>query len=520
MEIKIYNSLTKKKEIFLSSKKNKVNIYVCGVTVYDYCHLGHARGAINFDVLRRFFYALGYQVHFIKNYTDIDDKIILQANKQGISTTLLTTKMIAEHDKDMASLFVEPPDSAPKATENIDAMIVMIKELIKKNYAYKSGGDVFFRVASFREYGKLSGKKIKDLQVGARVEVNDLKEDALDFALWKAAKKGEPSWESPWGAGRPGWHIECSCMCKEFIDGELDIHGGGADLIFPHHENEIAQSETLIKKKMANYWIHNGMIEIDGKKMSKSLGNFTTIRELVMQTNANIYQGYDAYVVRFFVLQSHYRQNIVLSEKALQSAARALTSIFIVLQELEQKSGEKLPTTTKKGNNVNIDEFLRALADDLNTPKAIAQVFDWVNKIPIALQQKKVALAKENAEKVLLALKILGVLHAEPLENWLMKRRLPYKRQIVEQSLTSISELTNNFFVVRSEQIKEAIQKLSANASEQNLQKIFDLLVENRNRFRLDKAWEKADKIRTLLLELGVSVKDLPEAGSVWRYLS
>jgi cysteinyl-tRNA synthetase len=347
--IKFHNSLSKKKEVFYSAKKKEVNIYVCGVTVYDYCHLGHARGAINFDVLRKFLIAMGYKVNFVKNYTDIDDKIIQQANKQGTSTNELTQKMILEHDKDMASLFVDEPDIAPKATENIEGMKTMIAGLIAKDFAYASGGDVFFRVKKFAEYGKLSGKKIADLQSGARVAINENKEDALDFVLWKASKPGEPCWESPWGSGRPGWHIECSCMCKNFVSGELDIHGGGADLLFPHHENEIAQSESLSQAPMANYWLHNGMIEVNGEKMSKSLDNFTKIRDLVIQKESNIYQGYEPRIIRFFILQSHYRQNLIFSEEALKKASKALSNIYYSLVLFEEQAKKKITYGEKIG---------------------------------------------------------------------------------------------------------------------------------------------------------------------------
>ena len=410
MKVFLHNSLTKKKELFVPAQKNIVKIYVCGVTVYDLCHLGHARGAINFDVLKKLFQTLGYQVIFVKNYTDIDDKIIAESNKLNIPIQELTEKMIAEHDRDMASLFVSPTDIAPKATENVTEMIAMIKELVEKGYAYESGGDVFFRVSRFAEYGKLSGKKIKELQAGARVEINEAKENALDFVLWKASKENEPAWDSIWGAGRPGWHIECSCMCNKFIEGDLDIHGGGADLIFPHHENEIAQSESLFKKKLANYWMHNGMIQIEGKKMSKSLGNFATIRELTAT--------FEPEVIRFFILQSHYRQEVVFSHEALKQAHTTLDVLYFSLLLFYEEYETDFKTLQKIAGEVEITEFLEKLADDLNSPLAIAKLLEWSKELNKSIKDKNKA---ENlVKKILQASRILGLANHHP-QDWKFK---------------------------------------------------------------------------------------------------
>ena len=410
MKVFLHNSLTKKKEFFVPAQKNIVKIYVCGVTVYDLCHLGHARGAINFDVLKKLFQTLGYQVIFVKNYTDIDDKIIAESNKLNIPIQELTEKMIAEHDRDMASLFVEPTDIAPKATENVTEMIAMIKELVEKGYAYESGGDVFFRVSRFAEYGKLSGKKIKELQAGARVEINEAKENALDFVLWKASKENEPAWDSIWGAGRPGWHIECSCMCNKFIEGDLDIHGGGADLIFPHHENEIAQSESLFEKKLANYWMHNGMIQIEGKKMSKSLGNFATIRELTAT--------FEPEVIRFFILQSHYRQEVVFSHEALKQAHTTLNVLYFSLLLFYEEYETDFKTLQKIAGEVEITEFLEKLADDLNSPLAIAKLLEWSKELNKSIKDKNKA---ENlVKKILQASRILGLANHHP-QDWEFK---------------------------------------------------------------------------------------------------
>ena len=467
MKVFLHNSLTKKKELFVPAQKNIVKIYVCGVTVYDLCHLGHARGAINFDVLKKLFQTLGYQVIFVKNYTDIDDKIIAESNKLNIPIQELTEKMIAEHDRDMASLFVEPTDIAPKATENVTEMIAMIKELVEKGYAYESGGDVFFRVSRFAEYGKLSGKKIKELQAGARVEINEAKENALDFVLWKASKENEPAWDSIWGAGRPGWHIECSCMCNKFIEGDLDIHGGGADLIFPHHENEIAQSESLFKKKLANYWMHNGMIQIEGKKMSKSLGNFATIRELTAT--------FEPEVIRFFILQSHYRQEVVFSHEALKQAHTTLDVLYFSLLLFYEEYETDFKTLQKIAGEVEITEFLEKLADDLNSPLAIAKLLEWSKELNKSIKDKNKA---ENlVKKILQASRILGLANHHP-QDW-------------------------KFSTIQKQTITPA-EIIAAEISVAEIQK----QIEARDKARQEKNWQAADNIRKDLQSKGVKLKD------------
>ena len=476
MKVFLHNSLTKKKEFFVPAQKNIVKIYVCGVTVYDLCHLGHARGAINFDVLKKLFQTLGYQVIFVKNYTDIDDKIIAESNKLNIPIQELTEKMIAEHDRDMASLFVEPTDIAPKATENVTEMIAMIKELVEKGYAYESGGDVFFRVSRFAEYGKLSGKKIKELQAGARVEINEAKENALDFVLWKASKENEPAWDSIWGAGRPGWHIECSCMCNKFIEGDLDIHGGGADLIFPHHENEIAQSESLFKKKLANYWMHNGMIQIEGKKMSKSLGNFATIRELTAT--------FEPEVIRFFILQSHYRQEVVFSHEALKQAHTTLDVLYFSLLLFYEEYETDFKTLQKIAGEVEITEFLEKLADDLNSPLAIAKLLEWSKELNKSIKDKNKA---ENlVKKILQASRILGLANHHP-QDW-------------------------KFSTIQKQTITPA-EIIAAEISVAEIQK----QIEARDKARQEKNWQAADNIRKDLQSKGVKLKDSEEKTHWYR---
>lgn len=509
-----YNSLTKKKEIFKPANQNKVNIYVCGVTVYDLCHLGHARGAVNFDLLRRLLEAIGYKVNFVKNYTDIDDKIIVQAHKKQITIDELTKKMIVEHDIDMASLFVKPPDIAPKATENVAEMIEMIDNLIKKGFAYKSQGDVFFRVATCQNYGNLSGKKLADLKAGARVEINEAKENSLDFVLWKKSKIGEPTWKSPWGEGRPGWHIECSCMCHKFIDGNLDIHGGGADLIFPHHENEIAQSESLFKKKLANYWLHNGMIQLEGKKMSKSLSNFITIRDLVISSNStDLKKGFNPKVLRFFILQSSYRQKLNYSLDSLYDSCKVLDKIFnnlgsfFVLYKIDFiKFKYKCLTYSR---TADIQDFLEILSNDLNTPKAIAKILEW--NFDLVKKIKEQTKAEIFVKKIIRAIAILGLLDDDFLpQEWIYKRRKPIKKAIFKEIIAVINriDLTTIAEVNFRESLKKVIEDAN-NLTEVIFYKLINYLIKERKQERVKLDWKKADCFRQELEKIEIKIKDI-----------
>ena len=375
MNITLYNTMTSKKEEFKPINEGKVGMYVCGVTVYDYTHIGHGRSSVAFDVIRRFFEYKGYDVTFVKNFTDVDDKIINRANENHELWSDLSERFIKEHDKDMDSLYIKRPTYTPMATKYIDKMINYCERLIEKGNAYAVDGDVYFRVNSFKEYGKLSGRNLEDMMAGARVDVNDKKENPLDFALWKAAKQqGEPSWQSPWGQGRPGWHIECSVMSEAILGSHIDIHGGGQDLIFPHHENEIAQSEAISCSTFANYWIHNGFVNINKEKMSKSLNNFFTIRDILKICHPE--------ALRLLFLMTHYRQPLEYSEDKLKEASAALQRIYIFLDEVAHLHG------SKKGKNMSqeicdikghfIKEFEEAMNDDFNTPKAVAAIFEIV----------------------------------------------------------------------------------------------------------------------------------------------
>jgi cysteinyl-tRNA synthetase len=365
--LKIYNTLTRQKEVFSPIQASKVRMYVCGMTVYDYCHLGHARVMVVFDLVSRWFRASEYEVTYVRNITDVDDKIIQRANENKESIGALTQRFIDAMDEDANKLGVIRPDIEPRATTHIDAMIEMIGKLIEKGHAYVAeNGDVFYSVRSFNGYGKLSGKSLDDLRAGERVEVDTFKKDPMDFVLWKSVKPNEPNWDSPWGPGRPGWHIECSAMSGQHLGAHFDIHGGGQDLQFPHHENEIAQSEATHSCQMANYWMHNGFVRVDDEKMSKSLGNFFTIRTVLEQ--------YDAEVVRFFILRAHYRSPLNYSNQHLDDAKAALTRLYTALRGIEiteQKVDWSHPQALR---------FKEALDDDFNTPEAMAVLFDLANE--------------------------------------------------------------------------------------------------------------------------------------------
>ena len=386
--LSVYNTLNNKKEIFKSIEPDKVKMYVCGMTVYDFCHIGHARVLIVFDMITRWLRESGYEVHYVRNITDIDDKIIKKAFDENVDYSVITENFIKEMNYDAAQLGVISPSLEPKATDHIDEMIEMIDGLINKGFAYKAeNNDVFYAVSKFKDYGKLSGKSLKDLIAGSRVEVDKFKDDNNDFVLWKSAKANEPYWESPWGNGRPGWHIECSTMSNKLLGKNFDIHGGGQDLQFPHHENEIAQSEAVNDCQMANYWIHNGFVKIDDEKMSKSLGNFFTIRSVL--------EKYQPEVVRFFILKAHYRSPLNFSQKNLAEAKQALTKLYLSVRNFKLDKEFKINWNSKFANN-----FKKALDDDFNTAEAIAILFE------LALKVNK----NQNIEDINLLIKLGNVL--------------------------------------------------------------------------------------------------------------
>ncbi|MGE6793016.1 cysteine--tRNA ligase [Pseudomonas guineae] len=396
--LSIYNTLTKSKDVFKPLVGNQVRMYVCGMTVYDFCHIGHARVMVAFDVVTRWLRHRGYDVTYVRNITDIDDKIIKRANDNGESFEVLVERMIAAMHEDEARLNVLRPDQEPRATDHIAGMHQMIQTLIDKDFAYAPGnGDVYYRVGKFVGYGKLSRKKIEDLKVGARIEIDEAKQDPLDFVLWKGVKPGEPSWQSPWGAGRPGWHIECSVMSTCCLGETFDIHGGGPDLVFPHHENEIAQSEAATGKLYANAWMHAGAVRVDGEKMSKSLGNFFTIREVL--------EKYHPEVVRYLLVSSHYRSPINYSEDSLKEAKGALERFYNALKGL--------PKVAAAGAETFVERFSAAMDDDFNTPEACAVLFEMAREIN-RLRETDLPAAAGLAARLRELAGVLGVLQLEP----------------------------------------------------------------------------------------------------------
>jgi cysteinyl-tRNA synthetase len=365
-ELQIYNTRSRQKETFVPIEPGKVGLYVCGMTVYDHAHVGHARVMVFFDVVVKQLRALGFKVHYVRNITDIDDKIIRRANENGEDFRDLVERYVQALNEDTAALGIEPPDEEPRATTSMDDILNMTRTLIDRGHAYAvSNGDVYFDVSSFSEYGKLSGKNLDDLQAGARVEVGEIKQDPVDFALWKSAKPEEPSWDSPWGAGRPGWHIECSAMSTRCLGNHFDIHGGGLDLVFPHHENEVAQSECATGESFVNTWMHVGFVRVDDEKMSKSLNNFFTIREVLAQ--------YPAEVIRLFLLTSHYRSPLNYTRENLDNAVAGLTRLYTALRGMEDSSAPPVHSLR--------DRFDEAMKDDFNTPEALAVLYETAREL-------------------------------------------------------------------------------------------------------------------------------------------
>ncbi|HET8577933.1 MAG TPA: cysteine--tRNA ligase [Methylomirabilota bacterium] len=438
MAIKIFNTLSRRKDEFVPLVVGQARIYVCGVTVYDLCHIGHARSAIVFDVIRRHLLFRGFNVTFVRNYTDVDDKIIRRANEEGVTAQEISERYIAAYRTDMAALGVLPGDQEPKATEHITPMIALIERLIRKDMAYTVDGDVYFEVRRFSPYGRLSGKNLEELRSGARVEVDERKRDPLDFALWKASKPGEPAWDAPWGPGRPGWHIECSAMSMQYLGEGFDIHGGGEDLIFPHHENEIAQSEAATGKPFVRYWIHNGFVNLGSEKMSKSLGNTLTIRDMVRR--------HDPEAIRLYLLQMHYRHPLEFSDERIGEAAKGLGRLRALKDEADKIASKGTPGPGPDhglfdDTAEHRSRFEAAMDDDFNTPQAIGVLFDFARLLYTARDQVAQGTAGAGAflmgvsELVTLA-RVLGLLEqerrAEPVVDAQLKARidsLVYLRQ-------------------------------------------------------------------------------------------
>lgn len=453
----VYNTLTRQKELFKPLRDHQVGIYVCGMTVYDYCHIGHARMMAVFDTIVRYLRHLGYQVIYVNNITDIDDKIIKRANDNHEEYFALAERFIKAMHEDKQALNILPPDQEPRATQYIPQMIELITKLLQKDYAYVAeNGDVCYSVSKFKNYGALVQQDLEKLYAGARVDVMDAKKDPFDFVLWKMAKPGEPSWDSPWGKGRPGWHIECSAMAMQLL-GEVDIHGGGLDLAFPHHTNEIAQSEAATDKRFVHVWMHNGYVQVNQEKMSKSLGNFFTIRDVLKE--------YEPEVIRYFLVASHYRSPINYAPDSLSGARMALERFYIALR------GLKLPETEQQNNYR--ERFMEKMNDDFNTPEALAVLFDLVREINRLKEQQ------DHTQAALLGLtlkklgSILGVLQQDP-----------------EQFL-------------RGQLASEEIDKIKS-------------LIDARNLARQNKNWSEADRLRAELTQLGVELEDTAQS-THWR---
>jgi len=458
--LKIHNDLTRQKDDFVPIEPGRVRMYVCGMTVYDYCHLGHARVMVVFDVVYRYLQARGYEVTYVRNITDIDDKIIKRANENGEPFTALTERFVQAMREDAAALGVLPPTLEPRATEHLGEIVEMIERLIARGHAYVAdNGDVYYAVTSFEGYGRLSGKSIEDLQAGARVEPGEQKRDPLDFALWKAAKAGEPAWDSPWGPGRPGWHIECSAMSTRALGNHFDIHGGGADLTFPHHENEIAQSEGATGEPFVNCWMHNGFVRINDEKMSKSLGNFFTVREIL--------QSYRPEEVRYFILTSHYRSPLNYDEGNLQNARGALTRFYTALRGLPDAAPDQAGELTAR--------FLAAMDDDFNTPEALAVLFDLAREVNRLRRESDAVAAPLGAELRRLG-GILGILQDDP----------------------------------------EAYLRGGEGGAEGLSDAAIEGLIAQRLAARKAKNWAEADRIREELKGKGVLLEDGP-GGTTWR---
>jgi cysteinyl-tRNA synthetase len=469
----LHNSLTRGKEEFIPITPGRVRMYVCGMTVYDYCHLGHARVLVVFDMITRWLRASGYEVTYVRNITDIDDKIIKRAQENGEPYTALTDRFIAAMHEDGVALGVLPPDHEPRATEYVGKMLAMIQVLIDRGHAYPaSNGDVYYAVQSFPNYGQLSGKSLEDLRAGERVEVDPNKRDPMDFVLWKAAKPGEPSWPSPWGDGRPGWHIECSAMGSDLLGRQFDIHGGGQDLQFPHHENEIAQSEGAHGCKFVNYWLHNGFVRVDDEKMSKSLGNFFTIREILAK--------FDAEVVRFFILRAHYRSPLNYSDQHLEDAKAALTRLYTALRGME------VADAVLDWSEGHAARFKAAMDDDFNTPEALAVLFDLATKTNKSRSPRDAG--------VLLALaNVLGLLERNPNE-FLQIGSVAFQDSLVVSAALLGGELTT------VAPPKEEIQAL----------------IDARLAARKNKDFKRADAIRDELKAAGIVLEDSAQ-GTLWR---
>jgi len=497
MTLIIYNTLSRKKEIFIPVEKNKVKMYVCGMTVYSDAHIGHARTYFAFDIIRRYFEFKGFEVKYVQNITDVDDKIITAANKEGVDALEYSRSFADRCFRDLDKLGIRRANLYPKASETIPDMIEMIQKIIENGYGYESEGDVYFSVEKFEDYGKLSGQKLDDLKSGSRIKPGEKKHSPLDFALWKQAKPNEPSWNSPWGKGRPGWHIECSTMSSKYLGLPFDIHGGGMDLRFPHHENEIAQTEAATGKTFANYWMNIGLLTVDGEKMSKSLGNIINIKDLL--------KTWDPEIIRFFFAQAHYRSPPDFSEKGLKNAEKGLSRIHRLKEKLESFSEgdssniEKENFERKEGIYYEVvqsfkEQFEKAMDDDINTPEAVSILFDFVNKSNRYLEDNpkpNKKLCKYALDNIINLGGILTLFQPKKISDDLEDETL-------------------------SNKLQEIILKYGGKTEKKSIEKLLDIILEMRNESRERKDWVTSDDIRKELEDIGFEIQDTFD-GPVWR---
>jgi len=478
MSLRIYNTLERKKVPFVPVRPGKVTMYVCGPTVYDSCHIGHARSVIVFDVILKYLKAAGFDVTYVRNFTDVDDKIINRAGQLGVDTSEVAEKYIKEFYEDMDALHIERATIEPRATEHIDKIIALIEKLLEKGIAYRINGDVFYSVEKFENYGKLSGRRLEDMEAGSRVDIDERKRNPFDFALWKSLKPGEPAWDSPWGKGRPGWHIECSAMSGAYLGETFDIHGGGRDLVFPHHENEIAQSEGASGKPFVKYWIHNGFVNINHEKMSKSLGNFLLIKDIL--------KSYHPDSVRLFLLSNHYRSPIDYTNKAMDESDAGLDKIYSLIKRVEDIPDLVLKEVQDDGGDY-WKQFCRAMDDDFNTAKGIGILFDAVRQAN--------RLMDENNGTIPGDIKItIGKIHADILKTG--------------KVLGILSESAGAYFERKKTNF---IEKKAIDPS------MIDSLVKERFEARKAKDWKRADEIRKKLSDMDVLIEDRPE-GTIWKF--
>lgn len=476
MALRVFNTMTGKKQIFEPLESGKVRMYVCGPTVYDACHIGHARSVVVFDVIARYLKAIGYEVTYVRNFTDIDDKIIDKANQLEIAPKAVAERYIKEFYEDMDALNVERATIEPRATDHIKPMIQFIERLIEGGYAYRVNGDVFYSVEKFKAYGKLSGRRLEDMEAGARIDIDERKKNPFDFVLWKAAKPGEPNWESPWGMGRPGWHIECSAMSSQYLGVTFDIHGGGKDLCFPHHENEIAQSESVSQKPFVRYWIHNGFVNINHEKMSKSLGNFLMIKDVL--------KTYHPEVIRLFLLSNHYRSPIDFTEKIMEEARTGLDKMYALLLRAGNEIGFEQQREIAPGDWFR--QFCEAMNDDFNTARGIGIIFEAVRTINRLLDQHENNLYDQAKQTIASGLadvlrigSILGILLDSPAVYFDKKQKKILEEKAVDPTIIA-------------------------------------KLVEKRAAARKARDWATADQIRDQLAEMDVVIEDRPD-GTVWK---